>query len=125
MKDGDRIIVDSENRALNWLVDADEQAQRKKEWDASDKGVLKEKRGVLFKYARDVAVSVYVSAFFFEAERRRFLVACKCRCVYRLRAWWDISSWNGEQVYDKCESVTVEAWNMAAICRNKFQDLQL
>lgn len=57
MKDGDRIIVDSESRAINWLVDEEEQARRMEEWKASDKGELKEKRGVLFRYARDVAVS--------------------------------------------------------------------
>jgi len=60
VKDGDRIVVDSENRAINWLVDEAEQVQRKQEWDASDNGLLKEKRGVLFRYARDVAVSPYV-----------------------------------------------------------------
>lgn len=57
MKDGDRIIVDSENRVINWLVDEEEQVRRMEEWKASGKGELKEKRGVLFKYARDVAVS--------------------------------------------------------------------
>jgi dihydroxy-acid dehydratase len=54
VKDGDRIIIDSENRTIIWLVDEEEQVRRKKEWDASDKGELKEKRGVLFRYARDV-----------------------------------------------------------------------
>ena len=57
VKDGDRIIVDSESRVINWLVKEEEQALRMKEWKASDKGKLKEKRGVLFRYARDVAVS--------------------------------------------------------------------
>jgi len=57
VKDGDRIVVDSEQRAINWLVDEAEQVRRKQEWDASDKGLLQEKRGVLFRYARDVAVS--------------------------------------------------------------------
>ncbi|KAF7983782.1 hypothetical protein HWV62_18996 [Athelia sp. TMB] len=55
VKDGDRIIVDSEKRAIDWLVDDEEQARRKQEWNESDKGQLKEKRGVLFRYARDVA----------------------------------------------------------------------
>jgi len=55
VKDGDRIIVDSENRVINWLVDEEEQVRRMEEWKASGKGELKEKRGVLFKYARDVA----------------------------------------------------------------------
>ena len=57
VKDGDRIVVDSEHRAINWLIDGAEQARRKQEWDASDKGQLGENRGVLFRYARDVAVS--------------------------------------------------------------------
>jgi len=55
VKDGDRIVVDSEQREVNWLVDEAEQARRKQEWDASDKRQLIEKRGVLFRYARDVA----------------------------------------------------------------------
>jgi dihydroxy-acid dehydratase len=55
VEDGDRIIVDSENRVIIWVVDEEEQARRKSIWDASGKGELKEKRGVLFKYARDVA----------------------------------------------------------------------
>jgi len=55
VKDGDRIVVDSEKRAIDWLVSDEEQARRKAEWDASDKGQLKERRGVLFRYARDVA----------------------------------------------------------------------
>jgi len=61
VKDGDRIIIDSENRTIIWLVDEEEQVRRKKEWDASDKGELKEKRGVLFRYARDVTVSTSLS----------------------------------------------------------------
>ncbi|KAL0956343.1 hypothetical protein HGRIS_002493 [Hohenbuehelia grisea] len=55
VKDGDRIIVDSESREINWLVDEEEQARRKKEWEATDKGELTVKRGILFRYARDVA----------------------------------------------------------------------
>ena len=58
VKDGDRIIVDSKYRVINWLVDEEEQARRMEEWKASGKGQLREKRGVLFKYARDVAVSL-------------------------------------------------------------------
>lgn len=57
VRDGDKIIVDSENRVINWLVDEEEQTRRKKEWEATDQGQLKERRGVLFRYARDVAVS--------------------------------------------------------------------
>jgi len=55
VKDGDRIVVDSEQRTVSWLVDEAEQTRRKQEWDASDKRRLTEKRGVLFRYARDVA----------------------------------------------------------------------
>jgi len=40
------------------LVTDAEQATRKKEWDALDNGKLTVNRGVLFRYARDVAVSV-------------------------------------------------------------------
>jgi len=55
VKDGDRIVIDSEHRTINWLVDESQQDQRQREWEASDKGQLTEKRGSLFKYARDVA----------------------------------------------------------------------
>ena len=58
VKDGDKIIIDADTREINWLVDAEEQARRKKEWDASGKNELRVKRGILYKYARDVAVSV-------------------------------------------------------------------
>jgi hypothetical protein len=58
VKDGDKIIIDADTCEINWLVDAEEQARRKKEWDASGKNQLREKRGILYKYARDVAVSV-------------------------------------------------------------------
>jgi dihydroxy-acid dehydratase len=39
------------------MVDEDEQGRRKKEWEASDNDKLTVKRGVLLRYARDVAVS--------------------------------------------------------------------
>jgi len=55
--DGDRIIIDSESRTISWLVDEEEQHRRKREWDSSDKGGLNVKRGILLRYARDVAVS--------------------------------------------------------------------
>ncbi|KAK7035449.1 hypothetical protein VNI00_011742 [Paramarasmius palmivorus] len=54
VKDGDAIIIDSEARTITWGVDEEEQARRKKEWDASDNGHLNVKRGILFRYARDV-----------------------------------------------------------------------
>ncbi|KII92733.1 hypothetical protein PLICRDRAFT_37534 [Plicaturopsis crispa FD-325 SS-3] len=54
VKDGDKIIIDSENHLINWDVDEEEQARRKAEWDASEHGKLTVKRGVLLRYARDV-----------------------------------------------------------------------
>lgn len=57
VQDGDKIVIDSETRTINWLVDEQEQERRKKEWEASDKSKLNVRRGVLYRYARDVAVS--------------------------------------------------------------------
>ncbi|KAI0793190.1 dihydroxy-acid dehydratase [Abortiporus biennis] len=54
VKDGDKIIIDSVTRTINWLVDEEEQARRKAEWDAVPHP-FREKRGILYKYARDVA----------------------------------------------------------------------
>ena len=58
VKDGDPIVIDSESRTINWLVDEDEQLRRQKEWESSDKGRFNVKRGILLKYARDVTVSL-------------------------------------------------------------------
>ncbi|TEB30302.1 dihydroxy-acid dehydratase [Coprinellus micaceus] len=55
VQDGDKISIDAETREINWHVSEEEQERRKKEWDASDKGKLNVKRGVLLRYARDVA----------------------------------------------------------------------
>ncbi|KAI0696704.1 dihydroxy-acid dehydratase [Cytidiella melzeri] len=55
VKDGDKIVIDSAKREINWLVDEEEQAKRRKEWEASGKDQIREKRGVLYRYARDVA----------------------------------------------------------------------
>ncbi|RXW25070.1 hypothetical protein EST38_g812 [Candolleomyces aberdarensis] len=55
VQDGDKIVIDSETRTINWLVDEQEQERRKKEWEASDKSKLNVRRGVLYRYARDVA----------------------------------------------------------------------
>lgn len=57
VKDGDHIVIDTITREINWNVDEEEQARRKAEWNVSGKGVLNVKRGVLYRYARDVAVS--------------------------------------------------------------------
>jgi dihydroxy-acid dehydratase len=58
VQDGDHIIIDASSRTIDWLVDDSEQQRRRHEWEASDKGQFKEKRGILFRYARDVAVSL-------------------------------------------------------------------
>ena len=58
VKDGDKIIIDANAREINWLVDEEEQARRRKEWEGSGKDKIRERRGILYKYARDVAVSV-------------------------------------------------------------------
>lgn len=55
VEDGDRIVIDSENRTINWLVDEEEQARRKQKWDTSGKQAFNVKRGILLRYARDVA----------------------------------------------------------------------
>jgi hypothetical protein len=91
VKDGDKIVIDSANREINWLVDEDEQARRKKEWEASGKSAIREKRGVLYRYARDVAVSACIlvrcrwpcDRLCFFCLLFRF-AACKRRCVHRL-----------------------------------------
>ena len=57
MKDGDRIVIDSESRTIDWLVDEEEHHRRKQDWDSSDKRESNVRRGVLLRYARDVAVS--------------------------------------------------------------------
>lgn len=61
VRDGDRIIIDSGSRTIEWLVTDAEQANRKREWNASGQGKLIVNRGVLFRYARDVAVSIRFS----------------------------------------------------------------
>lgn len=53
--DNDKIIVDAGLRTIEWLVDEETRAQRKKEWEAVERP-LPVKRGVLFRYARDVQV---------------------------------------------------------------------
>ena len=61
VKDGDKIIIDAATREINWLVDDEEKARRQKEWEASGLDQIREKRGILYKYARDVKVSVSAS----------------------------------------------------------------
>jgi len=55
VKDGDRIIIDAASRTINWEVEENEQAARRREWENSGKSALKVKRGILYRYARDVA----------------------------------------------------------------------
>lgn len=58
--DGDKITVDAASRSIVWHVSAEEEASRRRAWEGRGKRELKVKRGVLFRYARDVAVG-YIS----------------------------------------------------------------
>ncbi|KAG5720292.1 hypothetical protein E4T56_gene2020, partial [Termitomyces sp. T112] len=55
VEDGDRIVIDSEQRTINWMVSKEEQSRRKHLWNASNKHEFNVKRGILLRYARDVA----------------------------------------------------------------------
>ncbi|KAH9176337.1 dihydroxy-acid/6-phosphogluconate dehydratase [Lactarius sanguifluus] len=55
VQDGDRIVIDSEKRTIDWDVSDEEEARRRKEWEGSGKGALTVRRGILLRYARDVA----------------------------------------------------------------------
>ena len=68
MHDGDKIVVDAQTRTIEWLVDEETKSQRRKEWEAMEHP-LKVKRGVLLRYARDVAVSATLICGFL-ADRR-------------------------------------------------------
>ena len=57
VQDGDRIVIDSEKRTIDWDVSDEVEARRRKEWEGSGKGALTVRRGILLRYARDVAVS--------------------------------------------------------------------
>ncbi|KAH9895097.1 dihydroxy-acid dehydratase [Cubamyces lactineus] len=52
VEDGDKIVIDAEKRTIDWLVDEAEQARRREKWAQRE---YREKRGVLYRYARDVA----------------------------------------------------------------------
>ncbi|KAI6021430.1 dihydroxy-acid/6-phosphogluconate dehydratase [Pisolithus microcarpus] len=58
VKDGDRILIDADSRTIDWVIDESEKLSRRKEWEASGKSGLNVRRGVLYRYARDVAVCV-------------------------------------------------------------------
>jgi len=55
VQDGDTIIIDAETRTINWSVGPEEEKRRRQEWDATSKRDLNVKRGILYRYARDVA----------------------------------------------------------------------
>jgi dihydroxy-acid dehydratase len=85
VQDGDRIVIDSEKRTIDWDVSEEEQARRQAEWEKSGKGTLTVKRGILLRYARDVAVrDVSISVqlrhtrFFAENKICSYLIARKC-----------------------------------------------
>lgn len=61
VKDGDKITVDAETKVIQWHVTPEVEQQRRKEWE-SQKRELKVKRGVLLRYARDVAVSHHLAS---------------------------------------------------------------
>ncbi|KAJ8595669.1 dihydroxy-acid and 6-phosphogluconate dehydratase [Rhizopogon salebrosus TDB-379] len=55
VEDGDTIVIDAKSRAIDWQVGEEEKARRRAAWEVSGKSALKEKRGILYRYARDVA----------------------------------------------------------------------
>ncbi|GBE81168.1 dihydroxy-acid dehydratase [Sparassis latifolia] len=55
VKDGDKIVIESSTRTINWLVSEEEQAKRRAEWEAAGPRDFRFKRGILYRYARDVA----------------------------------------------------------------------
>ena len=56
VQNGDKIILDAEKRTIDWDVSEEEQARRRVEWEGSGWDSLTVKRGILLRYARDVAV---------------------------------------------------------------------
>ena len=56
VQDGDRIVIDAVEKTIEWIVTPEEEARRRKEWEASGKDQIKVTRGVLKRYARDVQV---------------------------------------------------------------------
>ncbi|KIK44856.1 hypothetical protein CY34DRAFT_802200 [Suillus luteus UH-Slu-Lm8-n1] len=55
VEDGDPIVIDAKSRTIDWQVGEEEKARRRKVWEVSGKNALKERRGILYRYARDVA----------------------------------------------------------------------
>ena len=64
VEDGDKITIDSASRTIAWGVDAAEEARRRAAWERAGRGELTVKRGVLYRYARDVTVSGVLSRRF-------------------------------------------------------------
>ncbi|KAI0762141.1 dihydroxy-acid and 6-phosphogluconate dehydratase [Trametes elegans] len=52
VEDGDKIVIDAVNRTIDWVVPEEEQQRRRAKWVQRE---YREKRGVLYRYARDVA----------------------------------------------------------------------
>ena len=65
VQDGDKITIDAASRTIDWDVSVEEVAKRQAEWAASKKSELTVKRGVLMRYARDVAVRASSIAYGF------------------------------------------------------------
>jgi dihydroxyacid dehydratase/phosphogluconate dehydratase len=63
VEDGDKISINSENKTIDWLVDEEEKTRRREAWDKTDKKNLNVHRGVLYRYARDVAVRALHAGF--------------------------------------------------------------
>ncbi|KAG1878290.1 dihydroxy-acid and 6-phosphogluconate dehydratase [Suillus subluteus] len=55
VEDGDPIVIDAKSRTIDWQVGEEEKARRRKAWEVSGKNALRERRGILYRYARDVA----------------------------------------------------------------------
>ncbi|KZV94995.1 dihydroxy-acid and 6-phosphogluconate dehydratase [Exidia glandulosa HHB12029] len=55
VRDGDRIVVDAATRSIHWDVSDEEIARRSQELQAKGPRPLRVKRGILLRYARDVA----------------------------------------------------------------------
>ncbi|KAG2037422.1 dihydroxy-acid and 6-phosphogluconate dehydratase [Suillus americanus] len=55
VEDGDPIVIDAKSRTIDWQVGEEEKVRRRKAWEVSGKNALRERRGILFRYARDVA----------------------------------------------------------------------
>jgi dihydroxy-acid dehydratase len=57
VEDGDKVLVDANTKKIEWLVDDATVEARRAKWEQKGERPFKANRGVLFRYARDVAVS--------------------------------------------------------------------